>query len=136
MVRPICHDKAFLSKKSEPATKDDLPVIQDLMDTFIFHQPDCVGMAANMIGVAKSIIVVRDGPIAFTLLNPVLLSTQDPYEVSEACLCLRGDRKVWRYKTIVVSYQDEEFKRFQSTFHGLVAEIIQHEMNHLEGILI
>lgn len=136
MVRPIMHDPLFLSKPSEQATAADRGVVTDLMDTLKAHAEGCVGMAANMIGVRKRIIAVNMGLMNVPMINPVILSKKDPYEAEEGCLSLSGVRKTTRYNTIEVSYLDGDFQPRRMTFEGWTAQIIQHEIDHCDGILI
>ena len=136
MVREINHDTFFLGQKSEPATEEDKGVAHDLLDTLKANSDGCVGMAANMIGVKKNIIVVSMGPVDVVMLNPVIMSKSKPYETEEGCLSLEGVRKTTRYQEIDVVYQDMDFKKHRQSFSGFIAEIIQHECDHLEGILI
>ncbi|MCF0258358.1 MAG: peptide deformylase [Erysipelotrichaceae bacterium] len=135
MIKPVCKDIFFLSQKSVPAAKEDLPVCRDLADTLAAHE-DCIGMAANMIGVNKNIIAVKAGRGCLVLLNPVILSKSGPYDVREGCLSLPGMRKTVRYEKITVEFQDQNFKKRRQTFSGLAAQVIQHEIDHLSGILI
>ena len=136
MVREICKDEAFLAQKAEPATADDLSVAQDLLDTLAAHKEGCVGMAANMIGVNKRIIVF-DNEGEYTLMfNPVIVRKSGPYEAQEGCLSLTGTRKTKRFQTIKVQWQNEKFQTRLKTFTGWTAEIIQHEIDHCEGIII
>ncbi|MBE6991875.1 MAG: peptide deformylase [Ruminococcaceae bacterium] len=136
MIRPIMKDPIFLSQKSSPATSDDLPVARDLMDTLAAHKEGCVGMAANMIGVAKRIIAFDDGGKYTVMLNPEIIKKSDPYDAEEGCLSLEGVRKTKRYKTIKVQYQTEAFQTRFKTYTGWTAQIIQHEIDHCNGILI
>lgn len=136
MIRPIIHDVFFLSRKAEPATKADLPIAQDLRDTLAAHRAKCVGMAANMIGSAKRIIIVSLGPADLVMLNPVILRTNGAFRTEEGCLSLSGVRPTTRYRKITVRYQDEQMKEYTQEFTGWTAQIIQHECDHLEGILI
>ena len=136
MVREINHDTFFLGQKSEPATEADKGVAQDLLDTLKAHTDGCVGMAANMIGVKKNIIAVSMGPVDVVMFNPVIMRKSKPYEAEEGCLPLDGVRKTTRYQEIDAVYQDMDFKKHRQSFSGFIAEIIQHECDHLEGILI
>ncbi len=136
MVREINHDTFFLGQKSEPATEADKGVAQDLLDTLKAHTDGCVGMAANMIGVKKNIIAVSMGPVDVVMFNPVIMRKSKPYEAEEGCLSLDGVRNTTRYQEIDVVYQDMDFKKHRQSFSGFIAEIIQHECDHLEGILI
>lgn len=136
MVRPIMKDVLFLGQKSETATKADLSVAQDLMDTLASHKDECVGMAANMIGVKKNIIVVNVGFFNVPMINPVILKKEEPFEAEEGCLSLVGSRKTTRYKKITVEYCDIEMKKHVQEFTDWTAQIIQHECDHLQGIII
>ena len=129
-------DILFLGQKSEPATKQDLSVGQDLQDTLQANSDRCVGMAANMIGVRKKIIIVNMGIINVVMYNPVILKKDSPYETEEGCLSLTGVRKTIRYENIEVEYQDSSWKKHRQQFSGWTAKIIQHEADHLEGIII
>lgn len=136
MIREIVHDEYFLQQKSLPASPLDKPVAIDLLDTLKAHREECVGMAANMIGVAKCIIVVNLGLMDMVLFNPKITKQKGPYETSEGCLSLSGERKTTRYREIEVEFQDMEFKKQTLEFTGFPAQIIQHEVDHLAGILI
>ena len=137
MERPIVHDPILLGIRSELATKEDLPVAQDLLDTLTAHREGCVGMAANMIGVRKRIIVFDNEGSYMTMLNPEILRQSDPYETEEGCLSLLGGpRKCKRYQSIKVRWQTTEFQTRIKTFNGWPAQIIQHEIDHCNGILI
>ncbi len=136
MVRPIVRDAFFLGQKSEPATGQDLPVGQDLQDTLRANQERCVGMAANMIGVKKRIIIVSMGFANLVMYNPVILKKDSPYETEEGCLSLEGVRKTTRYRNIEVEYLDGSWEKHRQKYSGQIAQIIQHEMDHLEGIII
>lgn len=136
MVREICKDEAFLAQKAAPATADDLGVAQDLLDTLIAHKDGCVGMAANMIGINKRIIAFDNEGKYMVMFNPVIVKQSGPYEVEEGCLSLTGTRKAKRFQTIKVQWQNEKFQIRLKTFTGWTAEIIQHEIDHCEGILI
>jgi peptide deformylase len=136
MIKPIVKDTFFLSQKSEPSTEKDTDVIKDLQDTLAAHREGCVGMAANMIGYKKRTIIVSMGFMDLIMNNPVMLSKADEYEAEEGCLSLLGTRKTTRYKEIEVEYEDINFKKQRQKFTGFTAQIIQHEMDHLEGIII
>lgn len=136
MIREICKDTFFLSQKSAPATADDLPVAQDLLDTLRAHKDGCVGMAANMIGVAKRIIAFENGGAYMLMFNPVLLKSSGAYETEEGCLSLTGTRCVKRFSHIKVQWQNEKFQLRVCNFSGFSAQIIQHELDHCDGILI
>ena len=136
MIRDICKDEAFLARKAEPATADDLGTAQDLLDTLAAHKEGCVGMAANMIGVNKRIIVFDDDGKYQVMFNPVIVKRDRPYEAEEGCLSLTGRRKTKRFQTIKVQWQNEKFQTRLKTFTDWTAEIIQHEIDHCEGVLI
>ena len=136
MVREIMRDEAFLSQKAEPSTLKDLPVAQDLLDTLTAHKDGCVGMAANMIGVNKRIIAFDNEGKYMVMFNPKIIKKSGPYEAEEGCLSLTGIRKVKRWQSIKVQYQNEQFQTRFKTFTGWTAQIIQHEIDHCEGILI
>ena len=136
MVREIMRDEAFLSQKAEPATLEDLPVAQDLLDTLTAHKDGCVGMAANMIGVCKRIIVFDNEGTYMVMFNPEIIKKSGPYEAEEGCLSLSGTRKAKRWQSIKVQYQNEQFQTRFKTFTGWTAQIIQHEIDHCEGVLI
>ena len=136
MIREICKDEAFLAQKAEPAAADDLVVAQDLLDTLTAHKDGCVGMAANMIGVNKRIIAFDNDGEYMVMFNPVIVKQSGPYEAEEGCLSLTGTRKTKRFQTIKVQWQNEKFQTRIKTCTGWTAEIIQHEIDHCEGILI
>lgn len=137
MVKEVVHDPIFLGVPSEPATKEDLSVAQDLLDTLIANKEACVGMAANMIGVRKNIIVFDNEGTYMTMFNPQILKCADPYDTAEGCLSLLGGpRPCKRYRTIKVQWQTADFQTRIKTFTGWPAQIIQHEIDHLNGILI
>ena len=136
MIREICRDETFLSQKAAPATADDLATAQDLLDTLTAHKDGCVGMAANMIGVNKRIIAFDNAGTYMVMFNPVIVRQAGPYEAEEGCLSLAGVRKTKRFQTIKVQWQNEKFQTRLKTFTGWTAEIIQHEIDHCEGILI
>ena len=136
MIREICRDETFLSQKAAPATADDLATAQDLLDTLTAHKDGCVGMAANMIGVNKRIIAFDNAGTYMVMFNPVIVRQSGPYEAEEGCLSLAGVRKSTRFQTIKVQWQNEKFQTRLKTFTGWTAEIIQHEIDHCEGILI
>ena len=136
MIQEICKDEIFLAQKAEPATPADLPVAQDLIDTLTAHKDGCVGMAANMIGVCKRIIAFDNEGTYMVMFNPVIVRQSGPYEAEEGCLSLAGVRKTKRFQTIKVQWQNEKFQTRLKTFTGWTAEIIQHEIDHCEGILI
>ena len=136
MVREICRDESFLGKKAEPATAEDLPAAEDLLETLIAHKDGCVGMAANMIGVSKSIIAFDNNGAYMVMLNPEIIKKSGPYEAQEGCLSLSGTRKARRWKSIKLRYQNEKFQTRLKTFTGFPAQIIQHEIDHCQGIII
>lgn len=136
MIREICKDETFLVQKAAPATADDLATAQDLLDTLIAHKDGCVGMAANMIGVCKRIIAFDNEGTYMVMFNPVIVRQSGPYEAQEGCLSLTGVRKTKRFQTVKVQWQNEKFQTRLKTFTGWTAEIIQHEIDHCEGILI
>lgn len=136
MVQPICKDVIFLARKSEPATPEDILIGQDLLDTLNAHRDGCVGMAANMIGRAKRIIVFLDGDTPTVMYNPEIVKASEPYEAEEGCLSLNGTRKTTRYWKIKVRYQNAAFQTRLKSYTGWTAQIIQHEIDHCNGILI
>lgn len=136
MVRPIIHDPFFLAQKSEMATEADWQIAEDLLDTLRANLDRCVGMAANMIGVKKAIIVVAAGPIQFVMINPVITKKKGVYQTEEGCLSLEGVRPCIRYQEIEVDYQDQNFQKQHGKYSGWIAQIIQHEMDHVQGIVI
>ena len=136
MIREICRDETFLAQKAAPATADDLATAQNLLDTLTAHKDGCVGMAANMIGVCKRIIAFDNEGTYMVMFNPVIVRQSGPYEAQEGCLSLTGVRKTKRFQTIKVQWQNEKFQTRLKTFTGWTAEIIQHEIDHCEGILI
>lgn len=136
MVREIMRDEAFLSQKAESATPEDLPAAQDLLDTLTAHKTGCVGMAANMIGINKRIIVFDNGGRYMVMFNPEIMKKSGSYETEEGCLSLSGIRKTKRWQSVKVQYQNEKFQTRFKTFTGWTAQIIQHEIDHCEGILI
>lgn len=136
MVKPIMKDIFFLNQKSEPATKADMQVVQDLLDTLKANEAGCVGLAANMIGVKKRIIAVSMGFVNVAMLNPVITKKSGAYETEEGCLSLTGVRKTTRYQEIEVEYFDQSWKKHKQKYTGWIAQIIQHECDHLEGIII
>ena len=136
MVRPIIHDPFFLAQKSEMATEADWQIAKDLLDTLRANLDRCVGMAANMIGVKKAIIVVAAGPIQFVMINPVITKKKGVYQTEEGCLSLEGVRPCTRYQEIEVDYQDQNFQKQHGQYSGWVAQIIQHEVDHVQGIVI
>jgi peptide deformylase len=136
MVRPIMKDIFFLNQKSEPATKADDQVVQDLLDTLKANEAHCVGMAANMIGVKKQIIAVNMGMFNIAMINPVITKKSGPYQTEEGCLSLVGVRPATRYKEIEIEYFDVTWEKQKQKYSGWIAQIIQHECDHLAGIII
>lgn len=137
MIQEVIHDPILLARPSRPATQDDLQVAQDLLDTLIANKDACVGMAANMIGVCKRIIVFDNEGEYMTMFNPEIIKQAGPYETEEGCLSLLGGpRKCKRYQTVKVQWQNEQFQTRIKTFTGWPAQIIQHEIDHCDGILI
>ncbi len=136
MVKPIVKDILFLGQKSEEVTKNDISVVDDLMDTLRANLENCVGLAGNMIGVKKRILVFTVGNLIVPMINPVILKKEKPYETEESCLSLIGFRKTKRYEMIEVEDLDKNFKKQKQVFTGFIAQIIQHEMDHFEGIII
>ena len=137
MIKEIVHDPILLARKSVPATRDDLQTAQDLLDTLAAHKDSCVGMAANMIGVCRRIIVFDNDGTYMTMLNPEIVRQSEVYEPEEGCLSLLGGpRKTKRYRKIKVQYQTLDFQNRLKTFSGWTAQIIQHEIDHCNGILI
>lgn len=136
MVREICKDEAFLAQKAEPATPEDRSVAEDLLETLEAHKDGCVGMAANMIGVNKRIIAFDNEGTYMAMYNPEIIKKSQPYSAEEGCLSLTGRRTTKRWKSIKVQYQNDAFQTRYKTFTGWTAQIIQHEIDHCEGILI
>ena len=136
MIREICMDEAFLTRRAERATVDDFAAAQDLLDTLAAHKEGCVGMAANMIGVDRRIIAFENEGKYMLMFNPEIVKRAGAYEAEEGCLSLSGTRKTMRWQTIKVQWQNEKFQTRLKTFTGFTAEIIQHEIDHCEGILI
>ena len=136
MICEICKDPIFLAQKSEPANAGDLSVARDLLDTLAAHRDGCVGMSANMIGVSKRIIAFDNEGTYMVMLNPTIVKQSGPYEAEEGCLSLAGTRKAKRFRTIKVQWQNEQLQTRLKTFSGWTAEIIQHEIDHCEGVLI
>ena len=137
MVKELMHDPIFLARKAEDATAADLETARDLLDTLLFHRESCVGMAANMIGVCKRIIAFQDGKDYTVMFNPVILKAAGEYEAEEGCLSLLGgSRKAKRYQKIKVAYQNSQLQKRIKTYEGWTAQIIQHEVDHCNGILI
>ena len=136
MIREICREEAFLAQPSQTADAGDLEAARDLLDTLAAHRDGCVGMAANMIGVAKRIIAFEDGNGYTLMFNPQIIRAAGPYQAEEGCLSLTGRRKTERFQTVKVQWQNEKFQTRLKTFTGWTAEIIQHEIDHCNGILI
>ena len=137
MVKELIHDEKILSQKSEKATKADKEAAKDLLDTLMAHKDGCVGMAANMIGVLKCIIAFDNGGKYMIMYNPEIIGVSGEYETEEGCLSyMGGPVKVKRYRSIEVQYEDEKFKKTKKIFKGFTAQIIQHEVDHLRGVLI
>ena len=136
MIRKIMKDMIFLAQKSAPASAEDLPIAQDLLETLRAHKDGCIGMAANMIGVSKRIIAFDDHGKYAVLFNPEIVKKSDPYTAEEGCLSLSGVRSTKRYRKIQVRYQDERFLTRHKTYEGWTAQIVQHEIDHCDGILI
>lgn len=136
MIREIMRDEAFLARKAEPAAPEDLSFAQNLLDTLAAHKDGCVGMATNMIGVNKRVIVFDNEGAYRVMFNPEIVKKSEPYQAEEGCLSLSGVRKAKRWKSIKVQYQNEKFQTRFKTFTGWTAQIIQHEINHCDGIII
>lgn len=136
MIRDICKDEVFLAQKAESATPDDLQIAADLLETLEHHKAGCVGMAANMIGVNKCIIAFDNEGTHMVMFNPEIVKRSEPYQAEEGCLSLTGTRLAKRWKSIKVRWQNEKFQDRVKTFTGWTAQIIQHEINHCEGIII
>jgi peptide deformylase len=137
MVREIVRDVMFLSRKSDDAAREDLPTARDLLETLKAHSEECVGMAANMIGVTKRIIAVQTGKEYLLMINPIITDkSRKSYETNEGCLCHTGERPCTRFESITVEFKDKKFKRRTQTFSGFTAQIIQHEIDHCNGIII
>lgn len=136
MIRDICKDELFLARKAAPALPEDLPIAQDLLETLIAHKDGCVGMAANMIGVNKRIIAFDNEGTYMVMFNPQIVKQSGGYEAEEGCLSLTGTRKTRRWQSIKVQYQNEKFQTRLKTFTGWTAQIIQHEIDHCDGIII
>ena len=136
MIRPIMKDVLFLKQKADIATKEDLQIVIDLLDTLKANEEHCVGMAANMIGVAKRIIAVNVGFMNIAMINPYIVRKANPFETEEGCLSLLGVRKTTRYENIEVEYLDINFRKQKQKFTGWTVQIIQHEVDHCDGIII
>ena len=136
MIRDICKDETFLAQKAEPATAEDLSVAADLLETLEHHKEGCVGMAANMIGINKRIIAFDNEGTYMVMFNPEIVKKSGPYDAVEGCLSLTGTRPTKRWNSIKVRWQNEKFQERLKTFTGWTAQIIQHEIDHCEGIII
>ena len=136
MIREICKDEAFLAQRAEPAGPEDLQVAADLLETLAHHKEGCVGMAANMIGVSKRIIAFDNEGSCMVMFNPEIVKKSGPYDAEEGCLSLAGTRRARRWQTIKVRWQNEKFQERLKTFTGWTAQIIQHEIDHCQGVLI
>ncbi|MBR3102598.1 MAG: peptide deformylase [Lachnospiraceae bacterium] len=136
MVKPVVRDVFFLGQRSEGATEADRQIMTDLRDTLKANHEHCVGMAANMIGYRKRIIIVSMGFMDVVMVNPVILQRAQPYETEEGCLSLDGVRKTKRFRKIKVQYQDEAFQKHTQDYEGEIAQIIQHECDHMDGVII
>ena len=136
MIRPIMKDPIFLAQPSSPATAEDLPTVTDLIDTLRANMDRCVGMAANMIGKKKRIIAITKGPMVVAMLNPVIISGYGEYETEEGCLSLEGKRKTKRYRSVRLEWQDMRMKKHIALLDGFQAQIVQHEIDHCNGVLI
>ncbi|MFR4972306.1 MAG: peptide deformylase [Butyricicoccus pullicaecorum] len=136
MIREICKDETFLAQKAEPATPDDLSIAADLLETLEHHKAGCVGMAANMIGINKRIIAFDNEGTYMVMFNPEIVKKSQPYQTEEGCLSLTGIRPTKRWQSIKVRYQNEKFQERFKTFAGWTAQIIQHEIDHCDGIII
>ena len=136
MIRDICKDESFLAQKAEPATAEDLSVAADLLETLEHHKEGCVGMAANMIGVNKRIIAFDNEGTYMVMFNPEIVKKSGPYDAVEGCLSLTGTRPTKRWNSIKVRWQNEKFQERLKTFTGWTAQIIQHEIDHCEGVII
>ena len=136
MIREICKDEAFLAQKAEAATAEDKEIAADLLETLERHKDGCVGMAANMIGVNKRIIAFDNEGEYMVMFNPEIIKKSGPYDTEEGCLSLTGTRPAKRWESIKVRWQNEQFQQRLKTFHGWTAQIIQHEIDHCEGIII
>ena len=136
MVKPIMKDILFLRQKAEPATRDDMQIVTDLLDTLKANEESCVGMAANMIGVNKRIIAINMGFMNMAMLNPVIVKKNSAFQTQEGCLSLIGVRDTTRYQEIEVEYFDINWNKQKQKFSGWIAQIIQHECDHLNGVII
>ena len=136
MIRPIVRDPLFLARPSKPATEEDIPIAEDLIDTLKANLDRCVGMAANMIGQRRRIIAVARGPMVVAMLNPKIIGKNGEYETEEGCLSLEGTRKTKRYRSIRLTWQDLQMQEHTGILDGFQAQIVQHEIDHCDGILI
>ena len=136
MIREICKDETFLAQKAEPAVPEDIQIATDLLETLEHHKDGCVGMAANMIGVNKRIIAFDNEGTYMVMFNPEIIKKSQPYDTEEGCLSLEGTRPARRWRSIKVRWQNEKFQERLKTFTGWTAEILQHEIDHCDGILI
>ena len=136
MIQQIVHDQKQLSRPSQPATRQDLSIAQDLLDTLAAHQQNCVGMAANMIGQQKRIIAVTMGITNTVMINPQIITKSEPYQTQEGCLSLPGQRSTRRFKKITVRFLNQDWRQITLPLSGWVAEIVQHEIDHCHGIII
>lgn len=136
MEKSINHDLTILKQPARPANKNDLSVAHNLQDTLMVHQQDCLGMAANMIGISVAIIAVFVGPVPVIMLNPKITKRTGPYKTHEGCLSLSGERPCQRFRSISVNYQDQNFESHSVNLNGIVAETVQHEIDHLSGKII
>lgn len=136
MIREICKEESFLAQRAVPAAAEDISAAQDLLDTLTAHRESCVGMAANMIGINKCIIVFDNDGEYMVMFNPVIVRKSGAYEAEEGCLSLAGRRRTKRFRTIKVQWQNEKFQTRLKTFSGFTAQIIQHEIDHCEGVII
>lgn len=136
MIKPIIKDVQLLNKKATPATKADLPIAIDLNDTLNAHQAECVGMAANMIGINKAIIIANLGPFNIVMFNPQIVAKSQPYNTEEGCLSLNGKRPAKRFKKITVTFHNQNWQKQTLDLSDFAAEIVQHELDHCQGIII
>ena len=136
MIRDICKDEALLARNAEPATPEDIPIAADLLETLKHHKDGCVGMAANMIGINRRIIAFDNEGTYKVMFNPEIIKKSQPYDTEEGCLSLEGTRPARRWRSIKVRWQNEKFQERLKTFTGWTAQIIQHEIDHCEGIII
>ncbi|KHD45378.1 peptide deformylase [Streptococcus hongkongensis] len=136
MLRKIVKDPLFLSGKSQVATKEDIKIGKDLQDTLTYHRENCLGLAANMIGEKKAIIIISMGFVDLVMFNPIIVEKSEPFETEESCLSLSGSKRTRRFKNVTVRYQDMNWREKNLSLTGLPAQICQHELDHLDGILI